>query len=86
MFDLVFSTKYMLMYNSHNVNFKSELLADKLATNLAAFSVHKVTVRPDEWASWLQQNCSKHGFKWDASPVVWRELTERGGRGSLLGG
>lgn len=65
---------------------KSELLADKLATNLEAFSVHKVTVRPDEWASWLQQNCSKHGFKWNASPVVWRELTERGGRGSLLGG
>ena len=28
----------------------------------------------------------RHGFQWSDSPVVWRELTERGGRGSLLGG
>jgi len=65
---------------------KSELLADKLSTNLESFSIHKELVKSDAWESWLDQQCKKHGFRWSNSPVIWRELTERGGKGSLLGG
>lgn len=65
---------------------KSELLADKLATNLQSFSIHKETVRADAWSAWLKENCEAHGFNWSSSPIIWRELTERGGRGALLGG
>lgn len=65
---------------------QSELLADKLAVNLPSFSIHKETVRPDEWSLWLEENCKSHGFQWNSSPLIWRELTERGGRGALLGG
>ena len=40
----------------------------------------------EEWPSWLQQQCSERGWSHASSPLVWRELVDRGGRGSYLGG
>lgn len=36
--------------------------------------------------SWLEDTCSSNGWKHTSSPMVWRELTDRGGKGMLLGG
>ena len=66
--------------------FQSELLADKLQAQLPEFSIHKESINAENWSSWLGENCQKFGFQWNKSPVIWRELTERGGSGSLLGG
>ena len=39
-----------------------------------------------EWKAWLNETCSKHGWKHESSPLVWRELVDRGGSGTYLGG
>ncbi|KAH0621677.1 hypothetical protein JD844_023242, partial [Phrynosoma platyrhinos] len=35
---------------------------------------------------WLQEICEKNGWKHKRSPIIWRELLDRGGKGLLLGG
>lgn len=40
-----------------------------------------------EWPSWLRDQCTASGWSHSSgSPLVWRELVDRGGKGSYLGG
>jgi len=44
-------------------------------------------VQPKEtWDSWLGEVCRQNGWQHSRSPIVWRELVDRGGKGILLGG
>ncbi|XP_062865700.1 putative malate dehydrogenase 1B [Trichomycterus rosablanca] len=65
---------------------KAELLADVLHRALPDFHVHKISVHPTDWKSWLEKTCISNGWKHESSPIVWRELIDRGGKGKLLGG
>ncbi|KFU84944.1 Putative malate dehydrogenase 1B, partial [Chaetura pelagica] len=65
---------------------KAELLADYLQTNLPDFRVHKITQHPDEWEQWLHDICEKNEWEHRQSPIIWRELLCRGGKGMLMGG
>lgn len=65
---------------------KAELLADELVTNLPDFKLHKIVKQPEEWEDWLKLTCAEKGWKHVGSPLVWRELVDRGGAGILLGG
>ncbi|XP_072434658.1 putative malate dehydrogenase 1B isoform X2 [Chiloscyllium punctatum] len=65
---------------------KAELLADYLQKNLPDFHVFKIVQSPDNWQSWLQALCKKNGWVHQKSPIIWRELVDRGGKGLLLGG
>ncbi|XP_040459672.1 putative malate dehydrogenase 1B [Falco naumanni] len=65
---------------------KAELLADYLQANLPNFRVHKITQHPDKWEQWLHDICEKNGWEYRQSPIIWRELLDRGGKGLLLGG
>ncbi|XP_061860836.1 putative malate dehydrogenase 1B isoform X2 [Colius striatus] len=65
---------------------KAELLADYLQANLPDFRVHKITQHPDKWEQWLQDICELNGWEHRQSPIIWRELLDRGGKGLLLGG
>ncbi|XP_072198551.1 putative malate dehydrogenase 1B [Excalfactoria chinensis] len=65
---------------------RAELLADYLQANLPAFSVHKVVQHPDKWEQWLHDVCEMNGWEHKWSPIIWRELLDRGGKGLLLGG
>ncbi|NXS53555.1 MDHC protein, partial [Brachypteracias leptosomus] len=65
---------------------KAELLADYLQANLPDFRVHKITQHPDKWEQWLHDICEMNGWEHKQSPIVWRELLDRGGKGLLLGG
>ncbi|NXG58550.1 MDHC protein, partial [Hemiprocne comata] len=65
---------------------KAELLADYLQANLPDFRVHKITQHPDKWEQWLHDICEKNGWEHRQSPIIWRELLYRGGKGLLLGG
>ena len=65
---------------------RAELLADELKLRLPEFSVHKIIVRPEEWKEWLSNICQEKGWNYDGgSPVIWRELINRGGKGTLVG-
>lgn len=65
---------------------KAELLADELASRLPDFKVHKIVKRPEEWNNWLEEVCREKGWEHSTSPLIWRELIDRGGAGILLGG
>ncbi|XP_013405510.1 putative malate dehydrogenase 1B [Lingula anatina] len=65
---------------------RCELLADTLADNLEDFKLHKIVVQPDKWQNWLESTCKERGFMHSSSPLVWRELVDRGGKGVLIGG
>ncbi|XP_029924404.1 putative malate dehydrogenase 1B [Myripristis murdjan] len=65
---------------------KAELLADKLQGSLPNFSIHKICIHPDEWEEWLEVTCRANGWKHQQSPLIWRDLVHRGGKGMLLGG
>ncbi|XP_030065599.1 putative malate dehydrogenase 1B [Microcaecilia unicolor] len=65
---------------------KAEALADFLTKSLDDFKVHKITHHPDDWEFWLEDICEKNGWKHMCSPIIWRELLNRGGKGLLLGG
>ncbi|NWR44278.1 MDHC3 dehydrogenase, partial [Regulus satrapa] len=65
---------------------KAELLADYLQANLPDFRVHKITQHPDKWEQWLHDICETNGWEYRQSPIIWRELLDRGGKGQLLGG
>ncbi|KAL3837166.1 hypothetical protein ACJMK2_022543 [Sinanodonta woodiana] len=36
--------------------------------------------------SWLEATCKERGWNHSKSPLVWRELIDRGGKGTLIGG
>ncbi|NXD64657.1 MDH dehydrogenase, partial [Eolophus roseicapillus] len=65
---------------------KAEFLADYLQANLPNFRVHKITQHPDKWEQWLRDICEMNGWEHRCSPIIWRELVDRGGKGLLLGG
>ncbi|KAJ8394487.1 hypothetical protein AAFF_G00044970 [Aldrovandia affinis] len=65
---------------------KAEILADFLQKNLPNFRIHKICQHPKDWQRWLEVTCVQNGWKHKVSPIVWRELIDRGGRGMLLGG
>nr|XP_039250075.1 putative malate dehydrogenase 1B [Styela clava] len=65
---------------------KLELLADELCINLPQFKVHKIVKPVEEWSDWLRDLCIKNKWSHVKSPIVWRELVDRGGKGSLIGG
>ncbi|CAF0941814.1 unnamed protein product [Brachionus calyciflorus] len=64
---------------------KAELLGDELSLNLPEFKIHKIVVDPNEWDEWLKNICKKNNWKHARSPIIWRELLDRGGKGMLLG-
>ncbi|KAM6945669.1 putative malate dehydrogenase 1B [Aplochiton taeniatus] len=65
---------------------KAELLADLLVRNLPDFSIHKISILPEEWEEWLDSTCKANGWTHQHSPLIWRELVDRGGKGMILGG
>lgn len=65
---------------------RAELLGDKLNINLPDFKLHKIIKRPEEWQNWLSSTCDTRGWSHDKSPLIWRELIDRGGKGVLIGG
>ncbi|XP_031414542.1 putative malate dehydrogenase 1B [Clupea harengus] len=65
---------------------KAELLAGLLQRRLPDFCIHKICIHPNEWKQWLENTCQSNGWKHEHSPLVWRELIDRGGKGMLLGG
>ncbi|NXC38826.1 MDHC protein, partial [Penelope pileata] len=65
---------------------KAELLADQLQANLPDFRIHKVVQHPDQWEQWLHDICEMNGWEHRQSPIIWRELLDRGSKGLLLGG
>ncbi|XP_032880263.1 putative malate dehydrogenase 1B isoform X1 [Amblyraja radiata] len=65
---------------------KCEMVADYLAQSLPDFNVHKIGIHPENWQSWLQTICTANNWEHEHSPIIWRELVDRGGKGSLLGG
>ena len=65
---------------------RAELLADELEGRLPSFKVHKIAVQPNEWDDWVTRTCSERKWEYDGkSPIIWRELLDRGGKGTLLG-
>lgn len=66
---------------------RAEMVADELSLRLPDFSVHKIVLKPDEWDKWLLKLCGERGWSYNGdSPIIWRELINRGGKGILLGG
>ncbi|XP_054442097.1 putative malate dehydrogenase 1B [Pteronotus mesoamericanus] len=65
---------------------KAELLADYLQKNLPDFQIYKITQHPHVWEEWLKDLCEKNNWSHSNSPIIWRELLDRGGKGLLLGG
>ncbi|XP_023661430.1 putative malate dehydrogenase 1B [Paramormyrops kingsleyae] len=65
---------------------KAEHLSDSLQRNLPNFQIHKICQHPKDWQQWLEATCKDNGWNHDRSPIVWRELIDRGGKGLLLGG
>ncbi|XP_005110664.2 putative malate dehydrogenase 1B, partial [Aplysia californica] len=65
---------------------RAELIGDRLAKNLKKFKLHKIMIQPDEWEKWLKETCKEKGWQFSKSPIVWRELIDRGGKGVLIGG
>ena len=65
---------------------KAELLADELHERLDDFKVHKIVIRPNDWDQWVQRTCSERKWAYHGrSPLIWRELIDRGGKGILVG-
>ena len=65
---------------------KAELLADELSGRLSDFKVHKIVVKPEDWSQWVDKTCSERKWAYDGrSPLIWKELIDRGGKGLLVG-
>lgn len=65
---------------------KTEMLADELQKVLVNFHVHKIAVNPEDWTEWLTKTCQEHQWQHNTSPLIWREIVDRGGKGLYLGG
>lgn len=78
--------KFVIAGESHCPYFaRAELVADTLSRNLPDFKVCKILKDTDEWKEWLKHTCSKNNWKHTRSPIIWRELVDRGGKGMLIG-
>ncbi|CAM4807099.1 unnamed protein product [Rotaria magnacalcarata] len=66
---------------------KAELLGDYLQRNLPNFSIYKWPIAEQDWDDWVESTYGKNQWKSSkrSSPLIWRELMERGGRGTLVG-
>lgn len=65
---------------------KAELLADELQARLIDFKVHKIVVTPEDWDQLVKKICTERKWAYDGrSPLIWRELIDRGGKGKLVG-
>ena len=65
---------------------RAELLADELELKLPNFNINKIVLNPTEWDEWVSSICTEKGWTYSGkSPIVWRELINRGGKGILLG-
>lgn len=65
---------------------RAELLADELELKLPNFNIHKIILNPSEWDKWVSATCTEKGWTYSGkSPIIWRELINRGGKGTLLG-
>ena len=62
---------------------RAEQLADDLATNLPSFQVHKIIKSASEWPEWLKTQCDDKNWQHADSPLIWRELVNRGGKGKV---
>ncbi|KAA3672918.1 uncharacterized protein DEA37_0007954 [Paragonimus westermani] len=62
-----------------------ELLADKLVQDLPNFKLTKIVKQASEWKDFTTWLKSEHGWTMKKSPIVWRELVDQGGQGSLIG-
>ncbi|KAL7061960.1 hypothetical protein AAHC03_01194 [Spirometra sp. Aus1] len=63
-----------------------ELLADKLAFNLPNFKVSKLVLQAEEWTKFASQLAHENRWPLLPSPIIWRELVDRGGMSTLIGG
>ncbi|PIK60209.1 putative malate dehydrogenase 1B-like [Apostichopus japonicus] len=64
---------------------RAELLADNLETNLPDFKVHKIVKNQMNGRTGFQTFARK-AWAHSSSPLIWRELLNRGGKGVLIGG
>ncbi|CAF3656228.1 unnamed protein product [Rotaria sp. Silwood1] len=66
---------------------KAELLGDYLQRNLPNFTIHKWSIEAKDWDDWINSIYEKYQWKSTkrSSPIIWRELLERGGRSTLVG-
>ena len=65
---------------------KAELLADELQARLIDFKVHKIVIKPEDWNQWVKKTCAERKWAYDGrSPMIWKELIDRGGKGMLVG-
>eukprot|EP00112_Aurelia_sp_Birch-Aquarium-sp1_P017430 Seg404.11 transcript_id=Seg404.11/GoldUCD/mRNA.D3Y31 product="putative malate dehydrogenase 1B" protein_id=Seg404.11/GoldUCD/D3Y31 len=65
---------------------KAELLADELQARLIDFKVNKIVVEAEDWNGWVQKICAERKWAYSGeSPLIWKELIDRGGKGILLG-
>jgi len=65
---------------------KLEELCDSLKRNLPDFRIFKIVMSESDWVVWLDTICKKNKWVHRKSPIVWRELVERGGKGMYMGG
>eukprot|EP00794_Sanderia_malayensis_P003674 gene3674-4191_t len=64
----------------------AELLADELQARLQDFQIHKIVIKPEEWDKWVEETCRERNWSYSGkSPMIWRELLDRGGKGILVG-
>lgn len=65
---------------------RAELLADELVLKVPNFAVHKIVINPSDWEEWVNKTCEQNGWnRATQSPLVWRELINRGGKGIVIG-
>ena len=65
---------------------KTELLGDVLTQSLDQLEIKKHVISPEAWSNWAQEKSSKLDQERAESPLVWRELADKGGHGLLIGG
>lgn len=79
--------KYVIAGKSDCPHFaKAELLGDELQARMPDLKIHKVVIAPEDWNQWVIKTCSERKWAYDGmSPLIWRELIDRGGKGKLVG-
>ncbi|KAM7540683.1 hypothetical protein Aperf_G00000039564 [Anoplocephala perfoliata] len=63
-----------------------EVLAESLQQNLPNFHLTKIVLASDEWNTFSENLAKDRGWPKMASPIIWRELVDTGGRAKLIGG
>ena len=68
---------------------RAELIGDALKLRLPDFSIHKIVLNPEDWGTWIEKTICENGWQLSSkacpSPVIWRELVNRGGKGVFIG-